>query len=141
MKNIVKFSLIVFVVSVVIIFGYGLTSQHKETNNVSDSQQSKEVSNQHTQNSEATDVVTYSLSEIAPHNTVSDCWLIISNKVYDVSQYLESSMHPGDIASISPYCGREATNAFDTKDKPKPQPHSASASNMLNEYYIGDLAQ
>ena len=30
---------------------------------------------------------------MAPHNRYGDCWLIIHNKVYDVSKYM--SEHPG----------------------------------------------
>lgn len=33
------------------------------------------------------------LAEVEQHNTDDDCWLIIDNKVYDVSKYLDE--HPG----------------------------------------------
>ena len=33
------------------------------------------------------------LSEIARHNTRTDCWLIIDRTVYDVTPYVED--HPG----------------------------------------------
>lgn len=75
--------------------------------------------------------------EAAKHNSASDCWLIINNKVYDVSSYL--SFHPGNPDTITPYCGKEATNAFDTKNQGKP--HSQQAGNLLTQYYLGDLGQ
>ncbi len=81
--------------------------------------------------------VNLSLSEIAKHNTAADCWLIINNKVYNVTGYL--SIHPGGTGTITPYCGKEATQAFNTKDIGKP--HSTSANNLLTDYYIGNLNQ
>jgi cytochrome b involved in lipid metabolism len=81
--------------------------------------------------------VTLDMKEIAKHNTTGDCWLLINNKIYNVSSYL--SAHPGGASTISPYCGKEASSAFATKDKNKP--HSTSANNLLSNYYIGDLNQ
>ena len=76
-------------------------------------------------------------TEIAKHNSLGDCWLLINNKVYNVTSYLSS--HPGGVGTMTPYCGREATAAFDTKDIGKP--HSASATSMLVQYFIGNLNQ
>jgi cytochrome b involved in lipid metabolism len=74
--------------------------------------------------------------EVAKHNTNADCWLIINNKVYNVSDY--ASSHPGGARNILNYCGKEATEAFDTKGG-RGDTHSSSAYNLLNKYYIGDL--
>ena len=35
----------------------------------------------------------YSCNEISKHNKESSCWIIIDNKVYDVTQFLDK--HPG----------------------------------------------
>lgn len=78
-----------------------------------------------------------SSQEIARHSTVSDCWLLINNKVYNLTSYLAA--HPGGIQTISPYCGKEASQAFATKDTGNA--HSANASNILAAYYIGDFNQ
>jgi len=56
--------------------------------------------------------ITLTTTEVAKHNTADDCWLIINDSVYDVSSYVQ--YHPGGLAMV-PYCGREATNAFNTK--------------------------
>jgi len=77
----------------------------------------------------------FTLAEIAKHNSANDCWLLINNKVYDVTSFLGS--HPGGVETIIPHCGQEATNAYNTKDIGRP--HSARAASMLNDYYIGDL--
>jgi cytochrome b involved in lipid metabolism len=53
-------------------------------------------------------------SEIAKHNSSSDCWIIVTNTVYSVTSYL--SLHPDGGKIILPYCGSDATTAFETKD-------------------------
>lgn len=49
-------------------------------------------------------------TEIAVHNTPTDCWVIISGIVYDVSDFLQA--HPGGVESIMEYAGRDCTAAF-----------------------------
>lgn len=75
--------------------------------------------------------------EVAKHNSAKDCWLIINNKVYNISSYLGA--HPGGASAISPYCGGEATRAFATQGGNKS--HSSFAGGLLAQYYIGDLNQ
>lgn len=76
-------------------------------------------------------------SSIASHSSIEDCWLIISNKVYDVTNYL--SQHPGGRAVVLPYCGKEATVAFTTQDCEGT--HSQSALEQLGALYLGNLNQ
>ena len=38
-------------------------------------------------------VPTFSLVEVAKHNTQNDLWVVINNKVYDVTAFVEK--HPG----------------------------------------------
>ncbi len=75
--------------------------------------------------------VILSAAEVAKHNSSSDCWLIIESKVYDVSEYLGS--HPAGRATITPYCGKEATHAFEAVN------HSRIARSHLDSIYLGDL--
>ncbi|MEI8270159.1 MAG: cytochrome b5-like heme/steroid binding domain-containing protein, partial [bacterium] len=77
-------------------------------------------------------------AEIAKHNTNSDCWIIVNSKVYNISGY--ASSHPGGTRNITNYCGKESTNAFDTKGG-KGNSHSTSANNLLDQYYVGNLNQ
>jgi cytochrome b involved in lipid metabolism len=74
-------------------------------------------------------------TEVSEHDTQEDCWIIINNKVYDVTNYLK--YHPGKPETITPYCGKDATNAFQTKNKSKP--HSQNATNLLDSFYIGNV--
>jgi hypothetical protein len=80
--------------------------------------------------------VVLSAAEVAKHDSSSDCWLIIENKVYDVSEYLGT--HPGGSDIIIQYCGTEATDAFETKGSATN--HSKIAWSHLDSLYLGDLA-
>ena len=71
----------------------------------------------------------YTLSEIAPHNQKGDCWIIIKNRVYDITTYL--SQHPGGKASILRYAGKDATEMFFKLD------HSLVAQDILATFEIG----
>ncbi|KAL3914687.1 MAG: hypothetical protein SGILL_006003 [Bacillariaceae sp.] len=72
----------------------------------------------------------YTMAEIEKHNTEEDVWIVVNNKVYDCTEYLE--LHPGGIDSITINAGADATEDFVAI-------HSAKATKMLEKYYIGDL--
>lgn len=76
---------------------------------------------------------TYTMAEVRKHNKEADCWIIIANKVYNVTLFLEK--HPGGADQILGQAGQDATNAF------KGVGHSADAQITLAEYYIGELAK
>lgn len=82
-----------------------------------------------------TGVSTFTVATIAEHNKAEDCWIVISNKIYSVSSYLNT--HPGGAAIIIPYCGKDATQAFATKDGKGV--HSALAQELLASFYIGTI--
>ncbi|KZT00571.1 cytochrome b5 [Laetiporus sulphureus 93-53] len=52
----------------------------------------------------------WSLQQVAQHNTASSCWIIIENKVYDVTEFLP--IHPGGVRLLLNFAGRDATAAF-----------------------------
>jgi cytochrome b involved in lipid metabolism len=57
--------------------------------------------------------------------------------VYDVSRYLPE--HPSRSGIVEPWCGKEATEAYQTKMKGRP--HSPEADELLARYRIGTLAR
>ena len=77
----------------------------------------------------------YSAEETARHNNADDCWMIIDGQVYDLSAYVPQ--HPSDPAIFTPWCGKEATEAYRTKTKGRP--HSPYADSLLPEFQIGAL--
>lgn len=52
----------------------------------------------------------YTWEEIKKHTEVGDCWIVIENKVYDMSEYMVR--HPGGRWIILGQAGQDATSAF-----------------------------
>ena len=88
--------------------------------------------------------ITLNTTEISKHNKSSDCWLLISGKIYNITSFFGS--HPGGNGVMAATCGTDATAAYNTKDPNATSSngrssHSSNASNMLNAYFIGNLNQ
>lgn len=73
----------------------------------------------------------YSLSEVSEHDSYNDCWIILYDKVFDVTQFLLE--HPGGEDVIMEHAGRDATISFRTVG------HSVPALQSLDEYLVGIL--
>jgi cytochrome-b5 reductase len=73
----------------------------------------------------------YTLEEVQKHNKPDDVWIILHNKVYDVTKYLED--HPGGSAILIEVAGTDATEAFEEIG------HSDEARDELAQYHVGDL--
>ena len=71
----------------------------------------------------------YTPDQIATHNTDSDCWLQIHDKVYDVTKYLDS--HPGGAEVILDTAGGNATDMFEDIG------HSKGARRQLAKFQVG----
>ena len=127
-KKIVTISLIIFVVAVGIILGVSfLTKQNTKTTN----------ENQNTVvPTDNTDSKTITLSQVSQHATSDNCWLIVSDKVYNVTDYI--STHPGGPDKIISFCGKDATTAFTTRGG---DGHSPTAQEKLSSYYVEELAK
>lgn len=144
MKKAVLVMLIVFgVVSLSILIGSFLANQSEEeqiSNQTTNSQSPTATETQTIQNntSQTTDNgVTFTTAQVAEHATSSDCWIIIDNGVYNVTNYL--SQHPGGASRITPFCGKDATQAFQTQGGEGS--HSSTAQSLKENYLIGQLAQ
>ncbi|CAI4229969.1 unnamed protein product [Auanema sp. JU1783] len=79
----------------------------------------------------AAELKTLSSDDVASHNTPQSCWIILDNKVYDVTKFLEE--HPGGEEVITQLAGQDATDAFNDVG------HSRDAKEMAEEYLIGQL--
>lgn len=78
----------------------------------------------------------YSLKEVASHSSAADCWMAVHGKVYDVTTYLPN--HPSRPEVIEPWCGKEASEAYDTKTRGRR--HSEQADRQLERFLIGSFA-
>lgn len=76
------------------------------------------------------------MAEIARHSTANDCWMVIGGSVYDLSSFTN---HPGGSTYV-PYCGTDATVAFNTKGGTGSS-HSGIAVSMLPQFLMGTLGQ
>lgn len=76
--------------------------------------------------------------EVSLHSTPDNCWMIVEDKVYDVTAFIATQKHPGG-AAILEGCGKEATELFMTRPMGSGTAHSSKAQEMLQQYYLGEL--
>lgn len=73
---------------------------------------------------------TYTMAEVAKHNTESDCWVVVNGDVLNATPFLAD--HPGGKKAILLYAGKEATEEFNMLHKPdvveKYAPHLSISS-------------
>ncbi|KAF6155886.1 hypothetical protein GIB67_039217 [Kingdonia uniflora] len=74
----------------------------------------------------------YTRAEVLLHNERSNCWIIIKEKVYDITPYVEE--HPGGDAILA-HAGDDSTEGFFG-----PQ-HATRVFDMIEDFYIGELEQ
>uniref|UniRef100_A0A3B4Z4W0 Cytochrome b5 n=1 Tax=Stegastes partitus TaxID=144197 RepID=A0A3B4Z4W0_9TELE len=73
----------------------------------------------------------FRLSEIEEQNTFKSTWIIIHNKVYDVTKFLEE--HPGGEEVLREQAGGDATESFEDVG------HSTDAREMSGDMVIGEV--
>lgn len=77
----------------------------------------------------------FTSEDVAKHNVPEDCWIVVRGDIYDVTTYIDK--HPAQRRTITDYCGKESTTAFETKERGRE--HSAHAWKLLETYRIGTL--
>ncbi|VDM59695.1 unnamed protein product [Angiostrongylus costaricensis] len=77
--------------------------------------------------------VQFTRKQVMEHNNNTSTWIVIGNKVYDVTKFLDE--HPGGCEVLLEQAGQDATEAFEDVG------HSTDARKMREEYYIGDIVQ
>ncbi|KAI8889237.1 cytochrome b5 [Backusella circina FSU 941] len=70
-------------------------------------------------------------AEVAKHNTRNDLYMIIDNKVYDITKFVDE--HPGGEEVLIDEGAKDATGPFDDVG------HSPDARELLEKYYVGDV--
>lgn len=76
---------------------------------------------------------TYTVDDVKTHDTPNDLWMIIYNKVYDVTKFAND--HPGGVEVLYDCGGVDATEPFDDVA------HSDDAVEMLRPYLVGEVVR
>ena len=126
-KSTIIFSVIVLLLLGAIGGGIWVTLNNRQAQPLPDNQTSDQAK-------------TYTLSEVARHASKDDCWAIISDDVYDLTEFI--NRHPGG-DEILRACGTDATTLFNSRQTQDGQwvgsgtPHSQAAMEQLAKLKIG----
>ncbi len=82
----------------------------------------------------STGTTTFTLADVAKHNTKDDCYTTVRGSVYEVTSWI--SKHPGGEKAIVSLCGKDGTAVFEGKHGGQPRPE-----NELSSFKIGTLVQ
>ncbi|CAH1269683.1 CYB5A [Branchiostoma lanceolatum] len=80
---------------------------------------------------EQPDLKQLSQEEVEKHTTGTSSWLVIHDKVYDVTKFLEE--HPGGEEVLLEQAGKDGTESFEDVG------HSEDARELMENYLIGEL--
>lgn len=69
--------------------------------------------------------------EVKQHKDAKSTWMIIHDKIYDVTKFLEE--HPGGEEVLLEQAGGDATESFEDVG------HSTDARDLMKEYLVGEL--
>lgn len=132
-KNTVAFSAATLLLLVLI--GFGVWMMISRQNN-----QSQEAP----QDTAVEQKKTFTIDEVASHNSKTDCWTVISGQVYELTDFI--NRHPGG-DEILRACGTDATTLFVSRTTKDGQsigsgtPHSQVAQEQLDQLKLGTLAK
>jgi len=73
------------------------------------------------------------LAEVAEHNDKKSSWIVIHEKVYDVTKFAEE--HPGGEEVLFEQAGKDATEAFEDVG------HSTDARDLMKNFFVGELTE
>lgn len=75
----------------------------------------------------------YTVAQVAQHNSSTSCWSAINGRVYDLTAWINK--HPGGPEHILSICGSDGSSAFNAQHGSQSRPEK-----ILQTFYIGDLA-
>lgn len=74
----------------------------------------------------------FSTADVAAHNTPTDCYTMVGDKVYDLTSWINE--HPGGAEAIIGLCGTDGTAPFGDQHG-----SSEKAQKVLESYFVGQL--
>jgi cytochrome b involved in lipid metabolism len=75
----------------------------------------------------------YSLDEVASKNDKKAAWIVIHDKVYDITKFAEE--HPGGEEVLFEQAGKDATESFEDVG------HSTDARDLMKSFLVGELTE
>lgn len=78
--------------------------------------------------------ILYSLQLVAEHATAEDCWSIVGDSVYDLTDWIAA--HPGGAQRIISMCGNDSTSDYENQHAGQRSPTAT-----LDRYVIGTLGE
>ncbi len=132
-KNTVAFSAVTLLLLVLI--GFGIWMMISQQNNQSQGAP---------QDTTVKQKKTFTIDEVASHNSRTDCWTIISGQVYELTDFI--NRHPGG-DEVLRACGTDATTLFTSRTTKDGQsigsgtPHSQAAQEQLDQLKLWTLAK
>jgi len=78
--------------------------------------------------------VGYTMAQVRANNTAANCWAVIDDSVYDLTNWIKS--HPGGSGAIVGLCGTDGSSSFSAKHGNQSRPAA-----QLNSYRLGPLAK
>lgn len=75
----------------------------------------------------------YTMAEVAKHNTRTDCWAVVNGSVYGLTEWI--AKHPGGAEAIIQLCGKDGSSLFNNQHG-----EFAQALQVLAGLKIGVLA-
>lgn len=84
------------------------------------------VTNTTTQTTQTSGSATYTMANVAHHNSGSSCWTAINGGVYDVTSWI--NQHPGGPGAILSLCGTDGSTAFNGQHGGQRRPEQELAS-------------
>ena len=77
---------------------------------------------------------TYTMADVADHDSAASCWTVIDGGVYDVTDWIRQ--HPGGRQRIENLCGIDGSSFFENQHGVAERPND-----QLTELRIGDVGQ
>ena len=89
-----------------------------------------QISAENSRKIEGAEVVkSFTLAEVFKKNTAENCWIVVSDRVYDITSYIAGNTHPGGQKSLTESCGSVSTT-FE-------RIHSPSTQRALERFFVG----
>ncbi len=74
----------------------------------------------------------YTMAEVATHNSRSSCWTAVNSGVYDLTAWI--AKHPGGPAAITKICGVDGSKQFNEQHGGQAQAEAALASFKIGSF-------